>query len=203
MNTLGALDTPTPVVRQRPITVDEYHRMAEVGILDEEDRVELLDGCLLTMHAIGPLHLHCVNRLVDRLATRLYSQTPRPATMSIQNPLRLSSTSEPEPDVVLLDPDTPQDRVPTPADACLVVEVGNSSAGYDRSVKAPQYAKAGVSTYWIVDLGARAIDVLSDPEGAMYAQHKRYRRGEAVPLPESLTADPLSVDAIVGPAAAD
>lgn len=196
------MDLDTPHVRQRPLTVEEYHRMAEAGILHEDDRIELLDGRLIAMTAIGPPHIHCVNRLVDLFAERLYAQQTRPATLSIQNPLRLSDTSEPEPDVVLLDPSMPHDRIPTPDDAVLVIEVGDSSSGYDHSMKTPRYAEAGVPVYWIVDLGAQVVDVLWEPDGSVYAQRKRYRRGDAVPLPEGIDASAVPVDAILGEAAA-
>lgn len=195
--TRSAFEDATPAVRQRPITVDEYHRMTEAGVLREDERIELLDGRLIAMTAVGPSHIHCVNRLTELLAERLYTQPLRQARLSIQNPLRLSDTSEPEPDVVLLDSDMPQDRVPTSGDAFLVVEVGDSSTGYDRSVKAPRYAEAGVPVYWVVDLGAQVVDVLWEPDASLYAQRKRYRSGDTVPLSDMLDATPISVDAIL------
>lgn len=176
--------------------------MAEAGILHEDDRTELLDGRLIAMNAIGPSHIHCVNRLNELLTRRLYADEVVEANVSIQNPLHLSDTSEPEPDVVLLDPDMPQDRTPTPGDALLVVEVGDSSSGYDRSMKAPRYAEADVPVYWIVDLGAQVVDVLWEPDRSVYAQRKRYRRGDAVPLPEEINASAVPVDAILGEATA-
>jgi len=182
--------------RQRPLTVDEYHRMAEAGILSEDDRVELLDGRLIAMTPIGPVHLHCVNRLVDLFAKRLYAEEPRPARLSVQNPIRLSDTSEPEPDLALLKPEAPQDRTPEPQDLILVVEVAASSGDYDHSVKTPRYAAAGVPVYWVVDLEQEVVDVRREPDGDTYAERIRYRCGNDLPLPDALDAEPIPVSAV-------
>ena len=179
--------------RQRPLTVDEYHRMAEAGILSEDDRVELLDGRLIAMTPIGPLHLHCVNRLTELFARRLFAAEAPAARLSVQNPIRLSDTSEPEPDVVLLTPEAPQDRTPVPADLVLVVEVAVTSGDYDRTVKAPRYAAAGVPVYWVVDLEQEVVDVRREPDGDTYAERIRYRRGDDLPLPAALHVDPIPV----------
>lgn len=185
--------------RQRPLTVEEYHRMAEAGILTEDDRVELLDGRLIAMSPIGPAHLHCVNRLTELLSRRLYTTDDPLARLSVQNPIRLSDTSEPEPDVVLLRPDAPQDRTPTPADVLLVVEVAVTSADYDRTVKTPRYAAADVPTYWLVDLEQKVVDVARDPDDDTYAERLRHRRGDMLPLPPSIDADPIPVADVLGP----
>lgn len=184
--------------RQRPLTVEEYHRMAEAGILTEDDRVELLDGRLIAMSPIGSDHLHCVNRLVDLFAERLYALDPRPARLSVQNPIRLSDTSEPEPDVVLLRPDAPQDRTPTPFDTLLVVEVATTSEDYDRTVKTPRYATAGVPEYWLVDLEQEVVDVARAPDDDTYAERIRHRRGDPLPLPAAIDADPIPVADVLG-----
>lgn len=183
--------------RQRPLTVDEYHRMAEAGILSEDDRVELLDGRLIAMTPIGPVHLHCVNRLNELFARRLFGAEETRARLSVQNPIRLSDTSEPEPDLALLRPDAPQDRTPEPQDLILVVEVAVSSADYDHTVKAPRYAAAGVPVYWVVDLEQEVVDVRRDPDGDTYAERIRYRRGDDLPLPVDLDAEPIAVSAVL------
>jgi Uma2 family endonuclease len=189
-------DLYTLTTRQRPLTVDEYHRMAEAGILSEDDRVELLDGRLIAMTPVGPVHLHCVNRLNELFARRLFGTEETRARISVQNPIRLSDTSEPEPDLALLTPDAPQDRTPVPEDLVLVVEVAVSSGDYDRDVKAPRYAAAGVPAYWVVDLEQAVVDVHRDPDGDTYAERIRYRRDDTLPLPAALTVDPIPVSTI-------
>lgn len=184
--------------RQRPLTAEEYHRIGEAGILGEDDRVELLDGRLIAMSPIGPAHLHCVNRLTKLLSRRIYADHDPVPWISIQNPIRLSDVSEPEPDVVLLSADTPQDRTPGPGDVLLVVEVADASADYDRNVKSEAYAEAKVPVYWIVDLRQEMVDVMTEPERGAYAERRRYHRGETVPLPSRVPGTPVEVDAIVG-----
>src|SRR5262245_32316868 len=86
--------------RRRLFTVDEYHRMAKAGILHEDDRIELIEGELIEMAAIGSRHMGCVIKLNRRFVLDLADR----AIVSIQNPIRLSSRSEPEPDIVILRP---------------------------------------------------------------------------------------------------
>src|SRR5215213_6672507 len=107
-------------VPRRLFTVDEYYEMARVGILKPDERVELLDGEIVKMNAIGSPHAWCVNRL-----NRVFSGFSDRFIVSIQAPLRLGNRSEPEPDVVLLQLDTPEDRHPGPQDAPLVIEVAD------------------------------------------------------------------------------
>ncbi len=172
--------------------------MAEAGILGEDDRVELLDGRLVAMSPIGPAHLHCVNRLVDLFAEQLYAADPRPARLSVQNPIRLDDTSEPEPDLTLLRPDAPQDDIPDPDDVLLVVEVAETSADYDRTVKQPRYARADIPVYWLVDLERESVEAAWGPSGDTYTERRRYGRGDHVPLPSTLDGKPLPVADILG-----
>ncbi len=168
MDTTLLPDLLTLASRERPFTVDEYHRLAEAGVLTHDDRVELLDGRIITMSPIGSAHLHCVNRLIDLFAERLYAVSPRPARLSVQNPIRLNPHSEPEPDVALLRSDAPQDRTPIPEDVLLVVEVADSTLTYDRTVKQKHYAAAGIPEYWVVDLNAATVIVHRQPQADGY-----------------------------------
>jgi Uma2 family endonuclease len=183
--------------RQRPLTVDEYHRMGEAGILGEDDAVELLEGRLISMTPIGPRHLHCVNRLNKLLARRLYAEEDPSPWISLQNPIRLSDTSEPEPDVVVLAADAPQDRTPIPADVLLLVEVAETSVEYDRSLKIPRYAAAGIPVAWVVDLQREVVDIFRHPDDDTYAERQRYWRDDALPLPEGLDGEPIPVGDIL------
>jgi Uma2 family endonuclease len=145
-------------VPKRLFTVEEYYEMARAGILKPDERVELLDGEIVRMNAIGSPHAWCVNRLTGfffRIEDRL--------KVGPQNPLRLNDRSEPEPDVVILQPDTPEDRHPEPADVFLVIEVADSSISVDRRRKRPMYARAGIPEYWIVDLNADRVEIYRDP----------------------------------------
>ncbi len=154
-----------PVARWR-FTVEDYERMAEAGILDEDDRVELIDGEVVEMAPIGPPHASCVMRLL-RLFASLLGQR---ALVSPQNPVRLGTYSEPQPDVAVLRPreDFYAARHPGPDDVLLVVEVSWSTGPFDRVVKMPLYARAGLRQAWLVDLDANAIEVYRDPSSESY-----------------------------------
>jgi Uma2 family endonuclease len=132
------------------ITVDEYHRMAEVGLLAPEARVELIEGEIIDMAPIGPPHSSVVNQLTRLLVRALDDQ----AIVQVQGPIRLSRSSEPQPDLALLKPreDFYRHRHATGADMLLAIEVSESSLRYDREIKAPLYARHGVPELWIIDL---------------------------------------------------
>ena len=87
-------------VTKKLFTVDEYYRMAEAGIFDEDSRVELIEGEIIEMSPLGNRHVACVNRANTLLASALAGR----AIVSVQNPLRLSNYTEPQPDIVLLRP---------------------------------------------------------------------------------------------------
>src|SRR5918997_6720202 len=116
-------------IARRHFTVDDFYRMLEAGILTEDDRVELIDGEIIEMSPIGSRHASCVMRLNAVLTKRLGDT----AIVNVQNPLRLSTRSEPLPDCSLLKPreDFYSRAHPTPDDVLLVVEVADSSIGYD------------------------------------------------------------------------
>ena len=177
----------TPEPARRLFTVDEFHRMAEAGILGEDDRVELIEGELIEMAPIGSRHAACVNRLV-----KLLSAT-EPLLLSVQNPVSLGPRTEVQPDVALLRPrdDYYASAHPGPRDVLLVIEVADTSADTDRTVKVPLYAKAGVPEVWLVDLVAGRIEVFRRPSSGAYAEARTAGPGEA---PLSVPGTDLRLD---------
>ncbi|MEW6756578.1 MAG: Uma2 family endonuclease [Candidatus Latescibacterota bacterium] len=161
---------------QRSFTVDEYYRMAEAGILSEDDRVELIEGRVLTMSPIGSRHAACVGRL-DGILNR---QGARRCLVWVQNPVRLDAYSEPQPDVALLRPrdDFCSEGHPGPSDVLLIVEVSESSEGYDRQVKVPLYARAGIPEVWVVSPAERVVWVHSGPAADGYTATRTARPGD-------------------------
>ena len=153
-------------VAKKLFTVDEYYKMADVGILTPEDRVELIDGEITEMSPIGNRHLGCVNAAAEAFSAAFRGR----AVVSIHNPLRLTNYTEPEPDVVLLKPrtDAYRHKRPLADDALLVVEVSDTTLEYDRKVKTPRYAAAGVPEVWIEDLEGDVLLVFRDPRGNGY-----------------------------------
>lgn len=190
---------PLPLdVPQWALTVDDYHRMGAAGILDADCRVELVHGRLIAMSPIGAPHLLVVNRLTRLFAVRVYAADPPLALVSVQNALRLGRHSEPEPDLALLHPDA-ESRFPTAADALLVVEVSDTTARYDRRVKAPLYASAGVPEYWVVRTGPRTVEVHRQPEGDGYASVEVRQGADLLSIEGLPAAPPLSVDDVFAP----
>jgi Uma2 family endonuclease len=158
--------------------VDDYYRMAEVGILGPEDHVELIDGEIIQMSPIGTRHAGCVTRI-----NRLFNSAFRDrAVVSIQNPLRLNNYTEPEPDVVLLKyrNDDYSNKRMLPDDALLVVEVADTTLNYDRTVKLPRYAAAGVPEVWIMDLKTNRLLVHRDPKKSEFQTNLILKSGESV-----------------------
>ncbi|HVC35036.1 MAG TPA: Uma2 family endonuclease [Chloroflexota bacterium] len=169
------LQVTTRRLPTRRFTVDEYSLMAEAGILKEDDRVELIEGEIVQMSPIGRFHVGIVIRLNHLFVTRLGDV----AQVSVQNPVHLHEYSEPEPDVALLVPraDFYTSALPTPADVLLLVEVADSSIEFDREVKIPLYARAGIREVWLVDLNAGAVSVFREPSADGYRSIQTLRRG--------------------------
>jgi hypothetical protein len=167
------------VLSRHRFDVDEYHAMVRAGILMEGDRIELIDGELVEMHTIGSRHLACVIRLNHLLVPPLAGR----ARVSIQGSMRLDRYSEPEPDVLVLRPraDDYASAHPGPADVLLAIEVADTSLAYDRTVKLPLYARAGIAEVWIVDLEARAVEVHREPSANGYRHFEHVREGRIVP----------------------
>lgn len=174
-------------------TVDEYYRMAEAGILSEDDRVELLEGEIVEVAAIGSRRAACVKRPNELLGQRVAEET----IVRVQSPIRLLERTEPEPDLALLGPrdDYYAGGHPGPEDVLLVVEVAETSGEYDSDVKLPLYARAGIPEAWIVDLTKERIEVHSRPVDGEYRETARSRRGETV---ASQAAPELSAADILG-----
>jgi len=162
----------------RSFTVDEYHRMAEAGILHEDDRVELLDGRIVQMTPIGSRHAGCVNHVTALLYRRLGDTV----ILAIQNPVILGTYWEPQPDIAVLRPrpDAYRTRHPNPEDILLIVEVGDSSVGWDRDTKIPAYAAAGIAEVWLVDLERERVEVYRSPGPRGYQEIRSLTRGESV-----------------------
>jgi Uma2 family endonuclease len=182
--------------RTRSIAVDEYYRMADVGILRPDERVELLNGRIIEMPPIGPEHALVVELLHDAFRTALRD---RAATFA-QRPAHLDGFSEPQPDVMVVR--GPRERYwgahPVPADALLVIEVSQSTLTFDRGAKLQAYARAGIAEYWIVDLVHERLLAYANPEGNGYASQWIAGRGERV-APSAFPDASIAVSDILPP----
>jgi len=166
--------------RRHRITADEYHRMAEVGLLAPDARVELIEGEIIEMAPIGMDHASVVDQLT-RLFTRAVGDD---AIVRVGGSVRLSSMSEPQPDVVLLKPraDFYRSRFATGTDTLLVIEVGDSTLRYDRDFKVPFYARHLVPEVWIFDLQYDRLLVFRLPRDGAYADPRALERPQSMDL---------------------
>jgi Uma2 family endonuclease len=143
----------------RRFTIAEVEQMLEVGILHEDDRLELIDEELIEMSPLGIKHVNAVNDLTTLLVRR----TRDDAIVQVQNSIRLSDGSAPEPDFSLVRATYNRRSLPRTADVFLVIEVAESSRDYDRNTKFPRYAAAGIPEAWLFDLLAGRIERHSEP----------------------------------------
>jgi Uma2 family endonuclease len=151
-------------------TVQEYYRMSELGILDANERTELIAGQIVLMVAKGTPHVLTLRLLASELKALL---ADRPVFLSTQDPIHLDNSSEPEPDLAIVK-GTALDYVeqhPQPQDIYLVVEVADSTLKQDCEVKDKIYAQAGIANYWVVDIPHRQVHVFYDSTPTGYASH--------------------------------
>ena len=165
-----------PEISRYYFTVAEFERMGEAGVFTKDARLELIEGEIIEISPIGSRHAACVSFL-NRFLNRTVGDI---ALVNIQNPIRLNDFSGPEPDIALLRlrDDFYRDAHPTPADVLLIIEVADTTLAYDRQVKAPLYAKAGVAEVWIINLTEEQIEIYADPAGGTYQTTINFRRGE-------------------------
>jgi Uma2 family endonuclease len=168
----------TGQVAPRRFTRDEYHRMAEVGILTRNDRVELVSGEIIQMSPIGSRHQGVLNLLNHLFQTGLGDR----ATCALQGPVVLADSSEPQPDLLLLRPraDFYRSAHPVPSDVLLLVEIAESSAAFDRGPKRTLYARSGITEYWVIDLARSVLIAHRRPTADEYGEVSQLDRSRSI-----------------------
>ncbi len=168
---------PYPQPCRLRFSVDDYYKMIEMGMIDDYERSEIIDGEIVPKMTIVDRHAATVNRLNRLLSKSL----PETVLVCVQNPLRITDFDEPEPDIVLTDlTKYDGDRHPRPEETILVIEVSDVSLKQDRDVKLPLYAEAGIQEVWIVNLKDNVIEIRRDPSLGIYKQIDIFRLGERV-----------------------
>lgn len=149
------------VTRKKLFTIDEYHKLVDIGFFTENDRIELIRGEIVEMAPKRTPHSVCNSILWKRL----YELIGRQAEIRVQEPITLPSNSEPEPDVIIArkKDDNYLAAHPTVEDIILVIEISDSTLKYDRETKLSLYAEAGINNYWIVNLVDRNLEVYTNP----------------------------------------
>lgn len=180
------------------LTVDDYYRLVEDGVLSEYDRVELIEGRVVEMAPIGDDHIAATTDLTGLFVMRLHGR----ADVSVQSPVNLARRSEPEPDLAIIH-HVPggrrkaKTRKPTPSEIYVIVEIANSSLAFDLGEKAEMYARHGIQELWIVDIPNDRLVIHREPTPNGYASVQSMTRGESVsPLAFSDVA--FTVDEILG-----
>jgi len=181
---------------RRLFTVDEWYRMAEVGILRPDERAELIRGVVMKWHPIGPRHGASVDH-ANRVFVRCTGDN---AIVRVQGVTVLDKYSAPIPDLVVLRPraDFYAKKNPGPADVLLIIEVADSSLEYDTTVKVALYAIMGIPEYWVADLQNNRVICYSDPikdKDAYHSVHE-FRHGEII-TPKLVPACRLDVEVLL------
>lgn len=186
-----------PSVTLRKFTASEYYTMLNAGVFHEDDQLELVEGEIVEMSPINPLHAGQVTQLTDFFKEHLGKR----ALVGVQNPLDLGDDSQPQPDLMVLKPrkDFYKRAHPVPADVLLLIEVSDSTVGYDRNVKAPLYARTGVPELWIVNLPDRQLEIYRNPTPGGYGEHHWLKAGEAI-TPNAFPDLTFAVDDMLGTA---
>lgn len=182
--------------KRRLFTLEEYHRMIEAGIFRDGERAELIEGDIIEMSPPGRVHAGTVDRIANMFSRRLGER----AIVRVQNPVTFAPlVSEPEPDVTLLVPrrDFYTGGHPESGDMLLVVEVMDSSVAYDRLVKLPLYARAGVVEVWLVDVNARQIEGFRRPSPTGYAESRVFQNDEPISI-QAFPDDTFSIRELLG-----
>jgi Uma2 family endonuclease len=167
-------------IRRHRLTVTDYYRMAEAGILRPDARVELIEGEIIDMAPIGSRHAGTV----DQLASCLRRAAGERAIVRVQSPIRIDEHSEPEPDIVLLRPraDFYKTSHPGPSDVLLIIEVADTTLRYDRDVKTLLYARNGIPEVWIIDIEGRQLLRFRNAREGAYARMDRADHSAAITL---------------------
>ncbi len=162
------------------LTTQQYHLMYEAGVFNDGDRLELINGEIKTMSPIGRKHVACIIRL-DKLIQRKLGDR---IMVSTQNSIRLDDNSQPQPDLAILKSrnDFYEERLPSPLDILLIIEVADSTIAYDREVKAPLYAAAGIPEMWLFDVNKKAIDGYSQPSANGYKLIRHYDENDTLSM---------------------
>lgn len=170
-------------------TVSEYERMGATGVFAPEARVELIEGEIIEMSPIGSRHAACVDLITEIFNEQLRGR----AIVRAQNPIVLDDFSEPQPDITILRfrSDRYRDAHPRPNDVLLVIEVADATIDYDRRVKMPLYARAGIAEALIFNLLEDQVEYFSQPQADNYQEHSILKRGEQF---NSVTVSGLTLD---------
>jgi len=173
----------TEAVKKKFFTIEEFDRIEDAGIFPPDSRFELIRGEIIEMAEPTGRHSGRVNKL-NRLFTSKLGET---VIVSVQNPIHIRAgklMSKPRPDIALLKP-LPELFGPftaTPEDVYLLIEISDTTERYDRRVKAPVYAEAGIPEYWILNIPEGNLIVRTEPVDGAYCRTEIFKAGQTVSI---------------------
>lgn len=164
----------------RKISIETYHKMVEIGVFNEDERIELIRGEIIEMSPVGIKHATCVKKLNQLFAQKLGIKI----ILGVQDPIKLNDNSEPQPDLVLLKPksDFYATGHPKPEDILLLIEVSDRSIEYDRQIKIPLYAENKIQEVWLININESLIQVYQNPQGKLYKNITNYQINDTINL---------------------
>jgi Uma2 family endonuclease len=175
------VESVSALLQRHRLTIDDVYKMLEVGILNEGDRLELIEGELIDLPPMGPLHAGVGEYLEDTLRSALHQV----AYVRIQKPVRLDQNNELETDISVIKhaDDYYRSRHPLPTDVYLLIEIADSSLRKDRQIKLPLYARHNIPEVWIVNLEGKKLEVYRQPlpDKAEYSVITHYSDGKVAP----------------------
>lgn len=186
--------TAYPQPMRLRFTVDEFYKMFELGFIKDYEHAEIIDGELIKKISIGDLHA----AIIDFLTKFFVKNVSDDIVVRVQNPVRLTDYSEPEPDLALADLTKYNGkRHPRADEVLLIVEVSDSTLEYDRNRKLPLYAEAEIPEVWLVNAQNETVEIHTQPRGGIYSLIRVLRRGDAVRC-ESVPNLQIEIDKIFG-----
>ena len=183
-------------VKVRLLTVEEYHKMGETGIISTDEEVELIEGKVIEKPMKGTSHEAAITRAERALRNRLGTRV----LLRLQSAVRLSDRSEPEPDIAVVYPDPMdyEDHHPTPPEIYLIVEIADTTLKRDTEFKAKVYAKAGINDYWVLDITNRQLYAFREPTASGY-QNQQILSDDATISPVAFPNVTINVSEMLRP----
>ena len=160
-------------------SVEEFEQLYRTGLFPEDARMELIEGEIYTMGAIGDEHASVLDEL-NYMVSRIIGPDLR---VSVQNPIVIGGKSEPQPDLIVYRLRAGEGfprRKATPSEILLVMEVADTSLAHDRDKKMPLYGQVGIPEYWLIDVNNRRIVRYTEPSINGYERMEEAYSGQSL-----------------------
>lgn len=167
----------------RKITISEYHKMAKVGIIQFDEKVELINGEIFKLpKRFSTRHATYRRRLLNILTPLYFDEL---AIIGVQDTFHFDNFSEPLADLIIYKfvEDYYSKKYATPTDVLLIIEVSDTTLNHDKTTKLRLYASANIPEYWVINLVDNCIEIYKKPNGKIYQQHYILINDDVIDLP--------------------